>query len=92
MTPEQFAYWLQGFAEIHSAAPSADQWQVIRDHLAAVFQKVTPERAPSSRPTPAFDHAEWAKVLERKRQDAEDAMDRLRRSRPDLVDGPKFIC
>ena len=38
----QFAYWLQGFAELNEQPPSAEQWQSIRDHLALVFRKVTP--------------------------------------------------
>lgn len=42
MTPEQFAYWLQGFAEIHNSTPNTQEWQVIKDHLATVFKKVTP--------------------------------------------------
>lgn len=42
MTPENFAYWLQGFAELTPETPSAAQWQAIRDHLALVFQKKTP--------------------------------------------------
>lgn len=42
MTPEQFTYWLQGYAELNAAPPSAEQWQSIRDHLATVFNKVTP--------------------------------------------------
>jgi hypothetical protein len=45
MTSEQFAYWLQGFAELNDGPPSAEQWQSIRDHLQAVFVKVTPNRA-----------------------------------------------
>lgn len=45
MTPEQFAYWLQGFAELTEgqAQPSPAQWQAIKDHLATVFGKVTPQ-------------------------------------------------
>lgn len=42
MTSEQFTYWLQGFAELNEAPPSAEQWQSIREHLATVFNKVTP--------------------------------------------------
>lgn len=43
MTPEQFAYWLQGFAELNNGTPpSAEQWKSIREHLATVFKKVTP--------------------------------------------------
>ena len=41
MTPEQFAYWLQGYAELNGAPPSPEQWQIIRDHLALVFDKRT---------------------------------------------------
>jgi hypothetical protein len=42
MTPEQFTYWLQGFVEIRGSAPTAGEWDVIKDHLATVFKKVTP--------------------------------------------------
>lgn len=44
MTPEQFCYWLQGFAEITPAAPDWAQWTIIRDHLQTVFKKETPDR------------------------------------------------
>ena len=43
MTAEQFVYWLQGSAELHGTAPTDEQWQVIKDHLQAVFVKVTPQ-------------------------------------------------
>jgi hypothetical protein len=43
MTEQQFAYWLQGFAELNPQPPTAEQWQSIREHLATVFKKVTPE-------------------------------------------------
>lgn len=43
MTPENFAYWLNGFAEMNGGAmPTAAQWKAIQDHLALVFKKVTP--------------------------------------------------
>jgi hypothetical protein len=42
MTANEFAYWLQGFAELNGAPPTAEQWQGIRDHLQLVFKKVTP--------------------------------------------------
>lgn len=44
MTPEQFAYWLQGHVEMNPAQeqPTAEQWQMIKDHLKTVFVKVTP--------------------------------------------------
>lgn len=46
MNSEQFTYWLQGYAEICGTEPTAEQWQVIKDHLQLVFQKVTPARNP----------------------------------------------
>lgn len=42
MTPEQFAYWLQGRAELCKEPPTAKEWEIIKDHLALVFTKVTP--------------------------------------------------
>lgn len=39
----QFAYWLQGFAELNNGVPPNEmQWKAIRDHLALVFEKKTP--------------------------------------------------
>jgi len=44
MTPQDFTYWLQGFMEI-SDPKSLDekQTQIIKDHLALVFKKETPD-------------------------------------------------
>jgi len=44
MTPEQFCYWLQGYMEM-SEAEKLDEKQVkiMKDHLALVFMKVTPD-------------------------------------------------
>lgn len=41
MTPENFAYWLQGFVELHGAPPSAEQWEQIKAHLNLVFERKT---------------------------------------------------
>lgn len=46
MTPEQFTYWMQGFAELNTEPPTAAQWRSMREHLALVFQKRTPPLAP----------------------------------------------
>lgn len=41
MNTEQFAYWMQGFVELHGAPPSAQQWDMIKEHLQTCFKKVT---------------------------------------------------
>ncbi|HHT4259215.1 TPA: hypothetical protein ACTYZB_004882 [Klebsiella variicola] len=48
MTPEQFAYWLQGFVELNGQLPDEEQWVSIKDHLQTVFKKVTPPARVSS--------------------------------------------
>jgi hypothetical protein len=44
MTSEQFAYWMQGFAEMVNERPTEKQWTMIKDHLTLVFDKQTPDR------------------------------------------------
>lgn len=45
MTPEQFAYWLQGFMEMADPKElNKTQTQQIKDHLKLVFDKKTPDR------------------------------------------------
>ncbi|QGZ66287.1 hypothetical protein [Paraburkholderia acidisoli] len=42
MTPENFAYWLQGFAELtQGQTPNPAQWKSILEHLDLVFKKMT---------------------------------------------------
>lgn len=43
MTPEQFCYWLQGRLEMSKEPLTPEETQIIRDHLATVFTKVTPD-------------------------------------------------
>ena len=52
MTTEQFAYWLQGFTENNSEPPTKEQWENIKNHLALVFTKVTPNITPITTPVP----------------------------------------
>jgi len=45
MTQENFIYWLNGFLEISDAKKlNEKQVQIIKDHLALVFEKQTPDR------------------------------------------------
>lgn len=54
MTPEAFAYWLQGFLEVgNPESISRTQIQIIQDHLDLVFNKVTPDR---KEPEDPFNH------------------------------------
>jgi hypothetical protein len=41
MTPENFLYWLQGYAELSTAPPTKEQWKVIQDHIALALVKKT---------------------------------------------------
>jgi hypothetical protein len=42
MEPLQFAYWLQGFAELAGRSPTDMEWESIKQHLGTVFTKITP--------------------------------------------------
>lgn len=42
MSPQRFCDWLQGFAELGGSPPSIGQWNMIKEHLALVYNKVTP--------------------------------------------------
>jgi hypothetical protein len=53
MTPDRFCDWLQGYVELSGARPTDEQWASIKDHLALVYTKVTPERVkPTRAPRP----------------------------------------
>lgn len=43
MTPENFAYWLQGYVELTDGKlPDKKTWKHIIDHLNLLFKKETP--------------------------------------------------
>lgn len=45
MTSENFVYWLQGFLEIQGPdSISKQQVEIIKDHVALVLKKETPQR------------------------------------------------
>lgn len=87
MTPDQFVYWLQGFAELHPAPPSPEQWQAIRDHLALVFDKCTPEIEPTPlHVEPPRRHEEPPRAHEENAAETLDALVRHLRRRQKLRD------
>ncbi len=52
MTPERFTDWLNGFVELGDKRPTEVQWTMIKDHLALVYTKVTPNRKRPHAPYP----------------------------------------
>ncbi len=60
MDATNFAYWLNGFAELSGDTPPTEaQWASIREHLSLVFEKVTPplDKYVTRQPTPDWDTA-----------------------------------
>lgn len=56
MDAHNFAYWLNGFAELNGdTPPSKAQWKSIREHLGLVFEKVTPPVSHRTTQTPFID-------------------------------------
>jgi hypothetical protein len=52
MTPENFAYWLNGFFEMTETNKlSENQVLMIKDHLKLVFDKITPDTSVSAQPS-----------------------------------------
>jgi hypothetical protein len=63
MTPENFAYWLQGFVELtQGQTPNPAQWKSIQEHLGEVFKKVTPPVGVEQKITAPAD-ADWDKFF-----------------------------
>ena len=53
MDAQNFAYWLNGFAELSGDnPPTKAQWKSIKEHLALVFTKVTPTKVTPTKVTP----------------------------------------
>ena len=84
MTPEQFAYWLNGFVEMTpNGQPSPQQWEMIKAHLQTVFHKVTP--MPAVRPQTDLSISELMQKLQDSREKAWGPQ------APNLSN-PNFIC
>jgi len=65
MNYEQFAIWLHGFLEISNAETiNEQQTQIIKDHLALLFEKKTPDRSKKKEEKSEFDPFEQSKKLE----------------------------
>lgn len=48
MNEKDFCYWLNGYIELNGELPSPQQWEMIKEHLKLVFNKVTPPPKPPS--------------------------------------------
>ena len=65
MSPESFCYWLQGLLEVGVADGQAlqpNQVKAIKEHLATVFVKVTPETflvPPTTYQPPSIRTPDW---------------------------------
>jgi hypothetical protein len=55
MSPENFIYWLQGFYELTPEDKLTPQMRIIKEHLALVFNKVTPDIVPEKLKKETFD-------------------------------------
>ncbi len=56
--PSAFAFWLNGFVELHGQPPTPAQWDMIKEHLALVFTKVTGKPKEPARPAAARTESE----------------------------------
>ena len=95
MTPEAFCYWIQGLFEIaNPKSLDARQVQIIKDHLAEVFHKVTPDRSESPvRDDPGTSKQEildWIKKDKQKKKE-EDDLEKWTCSKNDDI-STKMIC
>lgn len=64
MDSEKFVYWLQGFVELNpNAMLTLTQWQIVKDHLALVFKKETPNRNVGT-PFPGYPRQPSDRVLD----------------------------
>jgi hypothetical protein len=41
MTTEQFIYWLKGFIEINGNLPTPEQWEIIKNTIKNIPEKIT---------------------------------------------------
>lgn len=58
MTPENFAYWLQGLLEVGKVESlDKEQVQQIKDHLQLVFEKKTPNYGQTTN-VPSYSYRE----------------------------------
>lgn len=89
MSPEQFAYWLQGHIENRppDQLPTPTEWASIREHLGLVFHKVTmPALDPSKSVLTREDDRKVRRALKAMQKEQE-----KQRARRPAVD-PSPVC
>ena len=72
LTPDQFCYWFQGFAEIHGGVPTPEQWDIIKHHLELVFRPVvkSSKKDAALRPLTEVEERDFIKSLSEMKTDA----------------------
>ncbi len=90
MTSDQFYFWLKGFIDITDVEDTIKdiQWTIIKDHLAVVFTKVTPDRKEEKKPDNEFDPEQLKKIFEELRE--KPVLPILRPKMPDIICGSSF--
>ena len=69
MNYEQFAIWLHGFLEISDTETiNEQQTQIIKDHLALLFEKKTPDRSKKKQDDPFENFKKLAEEWEKDNQ------------------------
>lgn len=92
MDAQQFAYWLQGFAELNEDGPTPEQWKAIKEHLSLVFKKVTPAYAPNRGERPETMPSTSPPPCQLPRSDQKPFLHKLMRSECSNNLGGKVIC
>lgn len=89
MTPENFCYWLQGLFEVGKPKVlTEEQVEEIRNHLALVFHKVTPDL------TVSFDSSKFLEKIKNERYHGYPVEETFVNDIPTIVwpDGPIASC
>ena len=67
MEKNDFVMWLHGFSELNGETPpTKEQWKMIQEHLATMFEKVTTELEPAQAIPNKFTEIEMKDIFKPK--------------------------